>query len=195
MRVPAGQVATPQNVPLPVEGTVQDYPFDTYTLDARIRVLGTAGQEAPVLPATATLYFRIPGCTATVDGASDPAAKDLAVTAVVNRDFSTKAIALLMLVLMVALGAIAVLVSRSATRGRMRLELPVASWMTALLFALTPLRAFFPGAPPLGSWIDVLIFFWVVVTIMRSVALIAASLLLRAADEAHHEGPARRGGS
>ena len=63
---------------------------------------------------------------------------------------STKSIALLLLLLMVVLAAIAILVTGSVTRGGMALELSVASWRTALLFALIPLRGFFPGDPPLG---------------------------------------------
>jgi hypothetical protein len=33
----------------------------------------------------------------------------------------------------------------------MRLDLSVASWLTAMLFALLPIRGFLPGAPPIGS--------------------------------------------
>ena len=69
------------------------------------------------------------------------------------RDGSTRSIALLLLLLMIILASIAILVTGSATRGRMKLELSVASWMTALLFALIPLRGFsqamrnLPGIP------------------------------------------------
>jgi hypothetical protein len=68
----------------------------------------------------------------------------------------------------------------------MKLELSVASWMTALLFALIPLRGFLPGSPPLGSWIDVLVFFWVELILMLSVAAVVATILLRANDARHH---------
>ena len=71
-----------------------------------------------------------------------------------------KVVAALMLILMVALAIIAVLVVQSSASGRMRLELNVASWITAMLFALLPIRGFLPGDPPIGSWIDILVFFW-----------------------------------
>ncbi len=89
-------------------------------------------------------------------------------------------VAVLMLVLMVALAAIAVMVVQSSAAGRMRLDLSVASWITAMLFALLPIRGFLPGDPPVGSWIDMLVFFWVEATIMLCVALTAIGLLVRA---------------
>ena len=84
----------------------------------------------------------------------------------IARSGSTKVVAALMLILMVALAIIAVLVVQSSASGRMRLELNVASWITAMLFALLPIRGFLPGDPPIGSWIDILVFFWVEATIM-----------------------------
>ena len=104
----------------------------------------------------------------------------------IARDGSTKSIALLLLLLMVILATIAILVTGSATRGRMKLELSVASWMTALLFALIPLRGFFPGSPPLGSWMDILVFFWVELILMLSVAAVVTTILMRANDARHH---------
>jgi hypothetical protein len=97
-----------------------------------------------------------------------------------------RSIAILLLLLMVVLAVIAILVTGAETRGRMKLELAVASWMTALLFALIPLRGFFPGSPPLGSWMDVLVFFWVELVLMLSVAIVVTTVLLRARDARHH---------
>ena len=61
-----------------------------------------------------------------------------------------------------------------------------AALMTALLFALIPLRGFFPGQPPLGSWIDVLVFFWVELIVMICVAAVVTTILLRAKDASRH---------
>jgi len=63
--------------------------------------------------------------------------------------------------------------------------------MTGLLFALIPLRGFFPGSPPLGSWMDILVFFWVELILMLSVSAVAATILLRARDTAHHPAGTR----
>jgi hypothetical protein len=113
-------------------------------------------------------------------GAQAAASSSVAVTGTVLRAGSTKMVAVLMLVLMVALAVIAVMVVQSSAAGRMRLELAVASWITAMLFALLPIRGFLPGDPPVGSWIDMLVFFWVEATIMLCVGLVAVGLLARA---------------
>jgi hypothetical protein len=49
-----------------------------------------------------------------------------------------------------------------------------------LLFALLPLRNSLPGSPPLGSWIDILKYFWVVAVVMVSLAFVMGLLLTRA---------------
>ena len=99
------------------------------------------------------------------------------------RSFSTKLIALLLLVLMIVLAVIAVIVVQKSASGSMPLDLSVASWLTAMLFALLPIRGFLPGDPPIGSWIDILVFFWVEGTIMVCVALTVTGLILRGRRE------------
>ena len=47
----------------------------------------------------------------------------------------------------------------TAVRGR------VLGWIAALLFATVPIRNFFPGSPPPGSWVDVLVVLWVIVAL------------------------------
>jgi hypothetical protein len=46
-----------------------------------------------------------------------------------------------------------------------------------MLFALIPLRNCLPGAPPLGPWIDVLVFFWDEVGIMLALLVFIATWL------------------
>ena len=175
----AGQVPSPQALTLPAPGTVQAYPFDSYRIATELK----AASESADLPVVSSVYLKLPGW-----GYADASAGSM-LSGTVTRAGSTVSIALLLLVVMVALASIAVLVVRSSTRGRMKLELGVASWMTALLFALIPIRGFFPGAPPLGSWMDVLVFFWVELVLMVSVGLIVASILLRAREQSARQEP------
>jgi hypothetical protein len=184
--LPAGDAPAPQSVVLPAAGIVQEYPFDSYAVSADVRVHSLYADTYDALPVEASVFFRVPGWTTrdTASAASD--AEGVVVSTELARDGSTKSIAVLMLLLMCILATIAILVTGSATRGRMKLELSVASWMTALLFALIPLRGFLPGDPPLGSWIDVLVFFWVELILMLSVAAVVTTILLRASDARHH---------
>lgn len=171
----AGQPTRVRTAVLPVPGRVQNYPFDTYALGVTAEVISGGSQSIPV---TVDYRFDLPGWSWTAE--QDETQVRLA--AQLSRDGSTTAIALLILTLMVILGSIAVLIAGAATRGWMKLEIGIASWMTAMLFALIPLRGFLPGAPPIGSWIDILVFFWIVAVIMLSVAAVASTILLRARD-------------
>jgi len=44
-------------------------------------------------------------------------------------------------------------------------------WIAAMLFATIPIRNFFPGSPPPGSWVDVLVTLWVVVALTAALVL------------------------
>ena len=151
---------------------------------------GVPADSAGPIPTEASLFFRVPGWSASGTAVSGASTGEVVATEVV-RDGSTRSIAVLLLLLMIILASIAILVKGSATRGKMKLELSVASWMTGLLFALIPLRGFFPGSPPLGSWMDILVFFWVELILMLSVSAVAATILLRARDTAHHPAGTR----
>ena len=54
----------------------------------------------------------------------------------------------------------------------------MASWFAALLFARVPLRTNMPGAPPIGVWIDFLVFLWVLIMLMISLAVFVGSWLV-----------------
>jgi hypothetical protein len=183
---PAGDSPAPQAVVLPAAGIVQEYPFDSYAVSVGTKASAVYADTEDAIPSGASIFFRIPGWTDAGTESTPGDGMGVAISTRLVRDGSTKSIALLLLLLMVVLAVIAVLVTGAATRGRMKLELSVASWMTALLFALIPLRGFFPGAPPLGSWMDILVFFWVELVLMLSVAAVAATILLRARDARHH---------
>lgn len=185
---PAGEAPAPQGIVLPAVGTVQDYPFDTYSVSADVQGSSISAEGEQALPTMSSVFFRVPGWSTLNTGteAAESGSASSMFATELGRDGSTKSIALLLLLLMIALAAIAILVTGSATRGLMKLELSVASWLTALLFALIPLRGFFPGSPPLGSWMDILVFFWVELILMISVAAVAATILLRARDAQRH---------
>jgi hypothetical protein len=184
---PAGEGPAPQAILLPAPGIVQQYPFDSFAVSVNVSAHSVFADTEDIIPTSAAVFVRVPGWTDQGVSTSPAEGSGQHLTTALVRDGSTKSIALLLLLLMVVLATIAILVTGSATRGRMTLELSVASWMTALLFALIPIRGFFPGAPPLGSWMDILVFFWVELILMLAVAAVAATILLRARDARHHQ--------
>jgi hypothetical protein len=176
----AGSVPSPLTVTLPAPGTVQQYPFDTYAIDEDFSVAGGRDGEGVLdLDTSASTYFRVPGWAF-----GSIASEGHQLNGSIARAGSTKAIAILLLTLMVGLAIIAIAAVNSATRGRMPLELSIASWLTAMLFALIPIRGFFPGGPPLGSWMDILVFFWVEMILMVCVGLVAWAAIARARAQA-----------
>jgi hypothetical protein len=184
---PAGEAPAPQAIVLPTPGIVQEYPFDSYAVAVNVSAHSVFADADGIIPARTAIFVRVPGWTDQAVSASPIEGSGQHLATALVRDGSTKSIALLLLLLMVVVAAIAILVTGSATRGRMKLELSVASCMTALLFALIPIRGFFPGAPPLGSWMDIVVFFWVELILMLDVAAVVATILLRARDARHHQ--------
>jgi hypothetical protein len=77
----------------------------------------------------------------------------------------------IVLVLLAVVASLALLVAWSSFTGRRPVEPGYASWLAALLFALIPLRVNLPGAPPIGAWIDALVFFWVEVVVLFAMAI------------------------
>jgi len=143
---PAGEPPAPQGIVLPAPGVVQQYPFDSYTVRATVQANVLPADTSDPIATEASLFFRVPGWS-DQDTMSAPGTGTAEVVSTqLVRDGSTRSIALLLLLLMIILASIAIMVTGSATRGRMKLELSVASWMTGLLFAMIPLRGFFPGS-------------------------------------------------
>jgi hypothetical protein len=185
LRFPPGRKPEPQTVVLAAPGVVQEYPWDRYQLSVQVSAStidnGDAGEQD--VPSEATIYFRMPSwrmSAATADIRQGTWSSN--VEATFTRAGSTRSIAVVLLALMVVLAAIAVGLVITTARGRRDWEFVHATWMTSMLFALMPLRSSFPGDPPLGVWIDILVFFWVEVAIMACVAVTAFALVMRAAD-------------
>lgn len=177
---PAGRIPSPKELVLPVSGLVQAYPFDTYDYRASVQAHVTQNGEEVPIPVDVGSFFRLAGWSLDADQDVSGAVFRATASGTIARDFSTIGIALLLLALMVIIAGLVVRVVRSVAANRMELNLFVASWITALLFALLPLRNSLPGSPPLGSWIDILMYFWVVAVVMVSLAFVTGLLLARA---------------
>jgi hypothetical protein len=86
-----------------------------------------------------------------------------------TRSASTVAFGIVLLGLMAVTPILVLFVAISAYTGRRKVEPTLTSWIGAMLFAVIPLRAFLPGAPPVGSWIDYLVVLWVIVGLIARV--------------------------
>jgi hypothetical protein len=181
-----GTVPSPQKVNVPALGFVQRYPLDSYDYSLQVTSLResgpvTAAETSPV-PMTLDLFFNVPGWkySGTVERSGDAAA---VVEGVISRSAPIMSIAFIFVTLILMFGALAVITVVAGVRRRTDLGIAQAAWLTSATFALIALRNAFPGSPPLGSWIDILVYFWVITAIMLMIGLaVITSLLRQAAD-------------
>ncbi|MCB0900330.1 MAG: DUF4436 family protein, partial [Actinobacteria bacterium] len=101
----------------------------------------------------------------------------------IDRAGGTVTIALIFIILMVMFGVLAVITVVAGWRGRLELTISTAAWLTSSVFALIALRNALPGHPPLGSWMDVLAYFWVIATIMVMIGVTVVSLVVSKPEE------------
>ncbi len=130
--------------------------------------------------------YRVNGNPLRTDSSEDNL---LALDLTVKRAPVTTAFAILMLVLQGILAIAAAALAGFVIRGHRRVEIPMLTWLAALLFATIPLRNAMPSAPPIGAEIDVLVFFWVVTVISLSLVSILVTWLRQPTDAAPRKGP------
>lgn len=193
----AETVPAPQSIELPTPGVIEKYPFDTYALKSSVKVqIGDATPDNPnltPLPAQYSTFFNAPGWDyKPTNESADYELKDRSV-GTISRAAPTIVIAMIFIVLILAFGLMAVAIEVAVLRGKYRPEISTASWLTAALFALISLRNGLPGSPPLGSWMDILVYFWVVAIVMIITVATIGLILSRSAAtiraESHEQQP------
>ena len=186
----AGQIPAAVPVVLRATGSYQNYPFDSWVAPLFATATTGTGSAIAAIPTSISLTSNLPGwvgqALTTQQLVSD--LKSIQVSENPNdyQDFagiglrrsgSTWAVVILILVFMVVLASVAVAVSAAVAQRRRKVEPTLAGFMAALLFALIPLRNALPGVPPLGAWMDFLVFFWVEIAIMLALAVFVSTWL------------------
>lgn len=187
--IPAGTaVGKDYELVYPVEGDSLRYPLDHYRYSSHYTVEGETVVSAPLVKIEkVTDKGQEPVPVGLLSGPRDVLEGwadhwDLSVdgstlntTLMLERSGALRAFVALVLILMAVVANLAVLVAWASFTGRRPVEPGYASWLAALLFALIPLRVNLPGAPPIGAWIDAVVFFWVEVLLLFSMALFIAA--------------------
>ncbi|MFM2438898.1 MAG: hypothetical protein RLZ55_1723, partial [Actinomycetota bacterium] len=175
------------------DGTYEHYPFDRYTeaVVAFATAKGADGQEVAV-PTELVVWGKFPGWrvfpATSRDAlpadvlAADPELQGLPDTmavapVTVARSGSTMTIVVIVVGSMVVLTLLALVVARSVAIRRRKIEATMASWFAALLFAMVPLRTNLPGAPPIGVYLDFLVFLWILIGLMIALGIFITSWL------------------
>ncbi|WP_331744681.1 DUF4436 family protein [Kitasatospora sp. NBC_01300] len=169
IRAAEGETAAPQLVHVGMyDGTITDYPFDRYRMEAGFTATSGATPVPVGLVVTDTDPFFVlrPQVTA---GATGTVALDAKIT----RSRSTFILAWFMIAAMWAIALAVLGAAEVLYRKREGLVWPSLGWMAASLFALIGMRNAAPGSPPIGSLIDYLAFFWAEGIIAASLACTA----------------------
>ncbi|WP_441248572.1 DUF4436 family protein [Kitasatospora sp. McL0602] len=182
VEIKAGTPAEAQFVPLAMSGgPASDYPFDRY----RISTGWAASAGGTAVPTAITFrdadpFFVARPADAKPADAGATAVAESRLDARLTRSRSTFILAWFMIVAMWALALAVLGGAEMLIRKRQGLTWPAMGWMAATLFALIGMRNAAPGAPPIGSLLDYLAFFW-------AEGVIAAALTCTAAFAIRNE--------
>ncbi|OBA61781.1 DUF4436 domain-containing protein [Mycobacterium sp. 1100029.7] len=154
-------------VPLTIGGDPSEWPFDTYrsgpvTVDLIYGSTPTP-EQVPV-----KFVDRVSGWKLAVVGAGHP---NSPYRVSMTRSPSIAAFAGVIILVMLALAGVGAFVAIQTARDRRKFQPPMTTWYAAMLFAVIPLRNALPDAPPIGSWVDVTVTLWVIVTLVTSMLL------------------------
>lgn len=155
------------------DGTITDYPFDSYTANFYFHVLVGDAPNQRAVPVRVVFsnidtFFKLApkqeqsiqlhrggGKTKTIT----PPQSLFAATATVQRSTSTVVFAVFIMVFMWCLTVAALIAAWFVASGKLGLFWSALGFLGTLLFALIPLRNAVPGDPPIGSLIDFAAFF------------------------------------
>lgn len=194
-RVVAFDAGTPalgldQVIPMGLKrGSYDEYPLDHYGTDLSITAATTSKQGTTDLSVQSAVWGDLSGwqVVTTSDTVSEPTAgKAQTVTPdaiahvgiQVARPGSTVTIVALLLVAMIAVSALSFAVGWAVFSNKRVAEATLASFCAAALFAMVPLRVNMPGAPPIGVWLDFLVFLWVILFLMLALCLMVTGWLI-----------------
>ncbi len=145
------------------DGDIQDWPFDRYTGSLTATVTVGQGADAVLVDSVIELDGSVQGWD--LAESADPQAPDLLVDVSFHRSSAIMLFGLTLVLVLILLPVACWIVQVRLYRDRRLFEAGMLGWTAALLFATIPIRNFFPGSPPPGSWVDVLVVLWVVVAL------------------------------
>ncbi|WP_412075809.1 DUF4436 family protein [Streptomyces xanthophaeus] len=136
------------------DGSVNDYPFDTYKTDIEFWA-EQGGKQVPV-----RLLFSNNDTLFSISATPAPSSQEAVLGLGVARSGSLLVFAVFMMVVMWALAASVLLGAWYVTTRTEGLVWAALGWMAATLFALSAFRNNAPGTPPIGCVLDWFAFLW-----------------------------------
>jgi hypothetical protein len=157
------------------EGSVADYPLDSYRADLRIQLLEDAipaVDEAKPLTAKLTVWegalgFHLRSAEYTGSGSGE-----IGLSIAIRRGGAFILFAFAAYGAMVVLGCCALAIGLITFIDARRAEATLVGAIAAIVFAMPVLRNALPGAPPLGVRADMFVFLWTEVAAVIGLALV-----------------------
>ena len=148
---------------IPFDGDIEDWPFDSYS--GVITAYATVGEGAgaSVVSTVVSVDGQVQGWQ--LAAAPDSVVPDLAVDLAFHRSLAIVLFGLTLVFVLILLPVTTWIVGLKLFREDRLFEAGFLGWIGAMLFATIPIRNFFPGSPPPGSWVDVLVTLWVIVAL------------------------------
>lgn len=156
-------------VALILSGDPGSYPFDHYRSGPITVELYRGASHVPIR-VTPAFFDRVPGWMFHIPAGSNDAAPGV-YRVKAQRSPSTAAFAAVLVGALVTIAVLGAVVAVQTARNRRKFQPPMTTWFAAMLFAVVPLRNALPDAPPIGTWIDVSVVLWVIVTLVASMSL------------------------
>lgn len=179
----AGRLPDSRTVTVPLSGDIENWPFDGYEtdiiVDAQAPATAAAQADFPVVG------VKVGGVVQGWSGQAGAVAADVLSPAVTadgvhlhfGRALAIKLFAGVLILVMVLMPILLLSVAVPLYREERLFEAGFLGYAAAMLFATVPLRNFFPGNPPAGSWVDVLVVLWVLVALIIGIGVTVLAFL------------------
>lgn len=179
LETPEGKLPAEISTTIAAKGDPDNWPFDTYTVGALgADVVVGSGDDRTFEPARVEVTGSLNSWDIS-SARSGPATQSEDEgdyqTITLSRARGPLAFDLGLCLVLITLPAVALFVSIEMFRGRRNFLPPFGTWYAASLFAIIPIRNFFPGAPPPGAWIDQILVLWVLVALTVAMVIYFAA--------------------
>ena len=165
-----------------LDGDYGLYPIDKYT--ALLQVESPA-EPAGTAPVPLIINFQSHNHQMHADAVLDPdsSANDLMLDLTLVRPVTVIGFAWFMNIVILSMGLAAALVTYNVAYRGKKFESGLMIWMGALLFVMPGIRNMMPGTPPMGSFTDFLVFFWVEALLAMCLCIMVLTWFSRAPAE------------
>lgn len=180
----AGRVPDSRTVTVPLNGDIENWPFDDY--DTQILVVAqSAADPGSTQPQDRVVGVQVAGVVQGWSASAGPSTSEAAgpgnpwdgVDVHFSRALAIKLFAGVLIAVMILMPVMLLAVAVPLYREQRLFEAGFLGYAAAMLFATVPLRNFFPGNPPAGSWVDVLVVLWVLVALIVGIGVAVLAFL------------------